>query len=192
MDFGLVREREASASLSAVSGQESGGHATPGLPGPPRRTLRGALRELRQSVWLPVAARVAGITVLMLGLAGIGAASMLAAPPGIKLDRALPLVAQASTAWLPPASSSGARAEPPRAPPSPGLTPDGKVILNTAGVDDFTRLPGVGPRRAEAIVELRKRLKRFRSPNDLLRVRGIGVKSLKRMLPHLVLDAPAP
>jgi competence protein ComEA len=53
------------------------------------------------------------------------------------------------------------------------------------------RLPGIGRRRAEAIVELRKRLKRFRTANDLLRVRGIGPKSLKRMLPQLVVDAPA-
>ncbi len=76
--------------------------------------------------------------------------------------------------------------------PPPGLTEDGKVILNVAGVEILTRLPGVGARRAEAIVKLRERLKRFRRPTDLLRIRGIGVRSLKRMLPHLVLDPPAP
>jgi competence protein ComEA len=75
--------------------------------------------------------------------------------------------------------------------PAPGLTEDGKVILNVAGAEALTRLPGVGARRAEAIVKLRQRLKRFRRPSDLLRVRGIGVRSLKRMLPHLVLDPPA-
>jgi competence protein ComEA len=75
--------------------------------------------------------------------------------------------------------------------PTPGVTEDGKVILNVAGPEVLTRLPGVGERRAEAIVQLRQRLKRFRQPSDLLRVRGIGVKSLKRMLPHLVLDPPA-
>ena len=73
-----------------------------------------------------------------------------------------------------------------------GLTSDGKVILNVAGADVLTRLPGVGARRAEAIIKLRERLGRFRRASDLLRVRGIGVKSLKRMLPHLVLDPPAP
>lgn len=76
--------------------------------------------------------------------------------------------------------------------PSEGLTSDGKVILNVASAEVLTQLPGVGARRAEAIVELRKRLKRFRKPSDLLRVRGIGVRSLKRMLPHLVLDPPKP
>ena len=76
--------------------------------------------------------------------------------------------------------------------PSEGLTSDGKVILNVASAEVLTQLPGVGTRRAEAIVALRERLKGFRRPSDLLRVRGIGVRSLKRMLPHFVLDAPKP
>jgi competence protein ComEA len=75
---------------------------------------------------------------------------------------------------------------------APGVTEDGRVILNTATAIELTRLPGVGPKRAEAIVQLRNRLKRFRRTTDLLRVRGIGVRTLKKMLPHLVLDPPAP
>jgi competence protein ComEA len=73
-----------------------------------------------------------------------------------------------------------------------GVTSDGKVILNIAGAEALTILPGVGKRRAEAILKLRERLGRFRRTSDLLRVRGIGVRSLKRMLPHLVLDPPKP
>ena len=75
--------------------------------------------------------------------------------------------------------------------PTPGLTADGKVILNTADAATLTRLPRVGGKRAQAIVVLRERLGRFRRPTDLLRVRGIGVKTLRKMLPHLVLDPPA-
>jgi competence protein ComEA len=76
-------------------------------------------------------------------------------------------------------------------PAVPGVTPDGKVILNIAGVSDLQRLPGVGKRRAEQIIALRARLKRFRKTTDLLRVKGIGVRGLRRMQPHLVLDPPA-
>lgn len=79
----------------------------------------------------------------------------------------------------------------PPAPP-PGLTPDGRVILNTASATELIRLPGVGPKRAEAILRLRERLKGFRRTSDLLRVRGIGVRTLKKMLPHLVLNPPTP
>jgi competence protein ComEA len=75
---------------------------------------------------------------------------------------------------------------------SSGITPDGKVVLNLANAEELTRLPSVGPKRAQAILTLRARLKRFRRATELLRVRGIGPKTLKRMLPHLVVDAPAP
>jgi competence protein ComEA len=98
------------------------------------------------------------------------------------------------------AASASASAPPPRAPEpkaeaasggiSTGVTADGKVILNLASATELTKLPGVGMKRAEAIVALRTKLKRFRQPTDLLRVKGIGPRGLKRMLPHLVLDAP--
>jgi competence protein ComEA len=71
------------------------------------------------------------------------------------------------------------------------MTTDGKVILNIASADELTKLPRVGPKRAQAILELRRKLGRFRQPTDLLRVRGIGRKTLKLMLPLLVVDAPA-
>ena len=69
------------------------------------------------------------------------------------------------------------------------MTPDGLVILNRATALDLQRLPGVGAKRAAAILDLRQRLGRFRAPGDLLRVKGIGRRTLERMLPQLVLDA---
>jgi competence protein ComEA len=52
------------------------------------------------------------------------------------------------------------------------------------------RLPGIGKKRADAILALRTRLGRFKRPTDLLRVRGLGARRLKRLLPHLVVDPP--
>jgi competence protein ComEA len=78
----------------------------------------------------------------------------------------------------------------PVAPASEGLTADGKVILNCANIEELGRLPGVGPKRAQAILDLRAKLGRFRRPTDLLRVKGIGPKSLKKLEPHFVLDPP--
>jgi competence protein ComEA len=75
---------------------------------------------------------------------------------------------------------------------SGGMTEDGKVILNQAGASDLRHLPGVGQKRADAILALRTRLGRFKQVNDLLRVKGIGVRGLKKILPHVVLDAPKP
>jgi len=79
-----------------------------------------------------------------------------------------------------------------RGPTSAGMTDDGKVILNLASTEELRHLPGVGAKRAEAILALRARLGRFKQVNELLRVKGIGVRGLKKIMPHVVLDAPKP
>jgi competence protein ComEA len=91
------------------------------------------------------------------------------------------------------AALPAASAAPPPAAPSEAFTADGKLILNKASVDDLRRLPGIGAKRAQAIIALREKLGgRFKRATDLLRVKGIGVKSLKRLQPHFVLDPPTP
>jgi competence protein ComEA len=103
-----------------------------------------------------------------------------------------PKTSASAAATAPPAPQSTAVAEEQGQPSrGSGITADGKVILNLASAEELRKLPGVGPKRAEAIVALRTKLKRFRAVTDLLRVKGIGPKGLKKMLPHLVLDAPA-
>jgi len=71
-------------------------------------------------------------------------------------------------------------------------TPDDPVDLNSATVDDLRRLPGVGAKRAEAILALRARLPggRFRQIEDLLKVKGIGRAMLRRIHPLVRLAAP--
>jgi competence ComEA-like helix-hairpin-helix protein len=71
-----------------------------------------------------------------------------------------------------------------------GVTADGRVILNEANAEEMTRLPSVGPARAAAIVKLREQLGRFKKVSDLLRVRGIGWKTLKKMEEKVILDRP--
>jgi competence protein ComEA len=66
------------------------------------------------------------------------------------------------------------------------------VILNLASVEELRKLPGIGAKRAEAIVALRERLGKFKRLSDLLRVKGIGPKRLKQLLPKLLLDAEKP
>ncbi len=80
----------------------------------------------------------------------------------------------------------------PRAPASGGrsvATPEDPVILNSAGVDDLRRLPGIGEKRAVAIVALRDRLGRFRAVEDLMKVRGIGRATLRRLRPLIRIEA---
>ena len=52
---------------------------------------------------------------------------------------------------------------------------EGEVIdLNTADVYDLQRLPGIGEKRAQAIVAYREEHGPFQSVEDLTRVSGIG------------------
>jgi len=49
-------------------------------------------------------------------------------------------------------------------------------------------LPGIGPSRAKAILELRTKLSGFKKVEDLMRVKGIGRKTYRKLEPLLRLD----
>lgn len=53
-----------------------------------------------------------------------------------------------------------------------------RVNLNTANLDELMTLPGIGPKTAQAILDLREQLGSFRYSEELLHVRGIGEKTL--------------
>jgi competence protein ComEA len=154
----------------------------------------------------PLVLRTVIGALALLGLSGIGAVSMLA---GLDGAHASPPVASHTT-MAPSSASTGpapsaipsvaapqASASAPLVPPEPETVPcaarteDGRVILNLAKLEDLRKIPGIGPKRAEAILALRTKLKRFKRGSDLLRVRGIGPKSLTRMQSHFVVDPPA-
>lgn len=167
------------------------------------------LGRCKESVWAPVALKALGIGLLMMALAGIGAASIATgATRGVAVPSGLALLDDVSSPWLRMTGPSGstakaaasaspvespsasARSEPPAPPKPPGVTADGKVILNQATAEDLMHLPGIGKKRADAILALRARLGRFKRPTDLLRVRGLGARRLGRLLPHMVVDPP--
>lgn len=66
--------------------------------------------------------------------------------------------------------------------------PEGVVNVNTATVEQLTRLPGVGESRAKAIVALRQKRGSFRKVDDLTAVRGIGDASMAKLRPFLALE----
>ena len=145
-----------------------------------------------------MAARVAGVVVALIVLGWIGrtaaagptspmsvaaterdaAAPLLPTP--VPLDAGAPMVLAATA---PPTA-------PPTGGPSGRATTTEPVYLNHASVDELRRLPGVGPKRAEAILVLRQRLGRFQRVEDLLRVKGVGRGAVKKWRPLVRLDAP--
>src|SRR5262249_55033275 len=62
----------------------------------------------------------------------------------------------------------------------------GVVNLNDASADELVRLPGIGPAKAEAIVEHR-RTHPFRRVEENTKGKGIGRKTVARLRPDISL-----
>jgi competence protein ComEA len=55
------------------------------------------------------------------------------------------------------------------------------INVNTADAELLVELPGIGPSRAEAIIEEREANGPFENADDLARVSGIGTATVDRM-----------
>ena len=65
-------------------------------------------------------------------------------------------------------------------------TKEGKVNINTATVEELKTLKGVGEKKAEAIIEYRKKNGSFQAKEDLMKVRGIGKKLFESFQERIV------
>jgi competence protein ComEA len=60
-----------------------------------------------------------------------------------------------------------------------------KVRINYATAEEIQQLPGIGPSKANAILEYREEHGFFQKPEDLLNVSGIGEKTLETLLEEI-------
>jgi competence protein ComEA len=68
----------------------------------------------------------------------------------------------------------------------------GRINLNTASAAELARLPGIGPSKAQAIVDYRSR-EPFAKPDDLRKVKGIGDKLYDSIKDQVTVgDGPSP
>jgi competence protein ComEA len=157
-----------------------------------RSKLALLLSEVRSSIWLRPILRLVLALAGVLALACIGrfVAAGGPVPPAAAASSETPQLADAAAAA--PAEPSVDAAPSPLPPPAIAhgahATEDDPVYLNEATLEDLRRLPGVGPKRAMAIVTLRTQLGRFRQIEDLLRVKGIGRATLKKLRPLVRLE----
>jgi competence ComEA-like helix-hairpin-helix protein len=104
--------------------------------------------------------------------------------PALADGRPGPSVSQPAAATSSPRERTrrpGRRAHPEKLAPAPVEQHDGPVDLNQAGVDELSRLPGIGPGLAQRILAAREAQGRFESVDDLRRVRGVGRVKLQRL-----------
>lgn len=66
----------------------------------------------------------------------------------------------------------------------------GVVNINTASVQELKLLPRVGPALAQRILEFREKNGPFKSPEELMRVKGIGEKTFHLMKPYVTTSGP--
>ncbi len=159
-------------------------------------------RSEKQRGWRRRALRFLGGAATA-GAVAVAAAAVLVPPPASAEGEPLPAVDRVSSASRAardgPIMPTGQVGPPAAAAAKGGLAPDPcrrtagparPIALNSAGRAELEELPGIGPAKAQRILDWRARHGRFRRIVDLRRVNGFGRKTVLRLAPYLILDKP--
>ena len=53
-----------------------------------------------------------------------------------------------------------------------------KININTASLEDLIKLDRIGPKYAQRIIDYRENVEPFKTPEEIVKVKGIGPKTL--------------
>jgi comEA protein len=71
-------------------------------------------------------------------------------------------------------------------------TPARPVDLNSATIEQLQQLPGIGPTRAQAILDFREKSGPFERVEDLLAIHGISKARLEKLRPYVTIAPASP
>lgn len=77
-----------------------------------------------------------------------------------------------------------------QAAPKKGAGPLEPIDINKATAAELRKLPGIGPKRSQAIIDERQKGP-FKSADDLRRVHGIGAKTVDSLRPYVTVGSEA-
>jgi competence protein ComEA len=118
-----------------------------------------------------------------LGKAGLSAKKIEKLRPYLTVGgSAVSAAAPAVPAPVPAAAAKSAAST--GSPASPKLAPGQKVSLNSASLAELESLPGIGPKKAQAIVDGRP----YKTIEDVMKVKGIKQGTFGKIKDHITVD----
>ncbi|MFC2166106.1 ComEA family DNA-binding protein [Acidobacteriota bacterium] len=71
------------------------------------------------------------------------------------------------------------------------VTPEKKIDINTASVSELQKLPRIGEKVAQRIVDFRKQHGDFKKIEEIMKVKGVGEKTFKLIKDLIVVKTKA-